>query len=182
MSWCLRRWLQHHQKLCLAVLILNRDKRNDTASEASNGKTRAVELTDMGIPLHSHNEEFSTRRESNSVNNVIEENQPTLVELSLVGRDFQIPTFLCVTRPCVVRTAISDKQNNSTTSKSNDTQTNDDATSATIMRKSDVFPHSSSLITQWPQRSSQPSPSRPPSLPPSTKRLWECRHNYQTTP
>ena len=41
-SRSLRRWLQHHQKLCLAVLILNRDKRNDIASEASNGKPRAA--------------------------------------------------------------------------------------------------------------------------------------------
>ena len=105
-----------------------------------------------------NSEEFCTRRESNSVNNVIEKNQLTLVELSLVGRHFQIPTFLCVTRPCVVRTATSKhvakfptvrykqlpvpnsehstkQASNSTTSKSNDTQTNDDATFATKTEK-----------------------------------------------
>ena len=38
------------------------------------------------------------------------------------------------------------------------------------------FPLFSSHITQWPWRSSQPSPSRPPSLPPWRKRLRECRH------
>ena len=114
---------------CLRLLILNRDKRNDTASKPAMASQESLELNDMGIPvfppgrrfcqrdlhvsdprtrkkredgdqarqrdlvaqlmrfqkfrlrklldpyLGFHSEELSTRREGDSVNNVIEEKE-----------------------------------------------------------------------------------------------------------
>mmetsp|Transcript_38024 Transcript_38024/g.101302 ORF Transcript_38024/g.101302 Transcript_38024/m.101302 type:complete len:227 (+) Transcript_38024:155-835(+) len=66
------------------------------------------------LVLASHSEEFSTRRESDSVHNVIKENQPRPIALSLVDRHppnhdlhFAVASFVCHQAACVVRTTTS---------------------------------------------------------------------------
>ena len=108
------------------------------------------------------------------------------VELSLVGRHPPFPTVR-YQQLTVPNCQYSAKQETGTILKATRHQANQSThkptksqTSATkTLRKSDAAPPSSSLISQWPRPSSQPSPSRPPSLPPCRKQLRECRHNFQ---